>query len=108
MRTLCPEVTREQPTALSDKLNGRLDFLGQHKRKPEFPVVYNNMKMSGLDGLTVVKTTTEKASALILGGSFIKCAPHMKLEEGPGRIVWRDCLYPGWKTQDLGVVPDVH
>ena len=25
--------------ALSDKLNGRLDFLGQHKRKPEFPVV---------------------------------------------------------------------
>ena len=39
MRTLCPEVTREQPPALSDKLNGRLDFLGQHKRKPEFPVV---------------------------------------------------------------------
>ena len=28
MRTLCPEVTREQPPALSDKLNGRLDFLG--------------------------------------------------------------------------------
>ena len=39
VRTLCPEVTREQPTALCDKLNGRLDFLGQHKRKPEFPVV---------------------------------------------------------------------
>ena len=37
MRTLCPEVTREQPPALSDKLNGRLDFLGQHKRKPVIP-----------------------------------------------------------------------
>ena len=36
--SLCPEVTREQPPALSDKLNGRLDFLGQHKRKPDSPL----------------------------------------------------------------------
>ena len=58
---------------------------------------YNNMKMSGLDGLTVVKTSSEKASALIHGGSFVKCAPNIKLEEGPGRLVWRDCLFPGWE-----------
>ena len=46
MRTLCPEVTREQPPALSDKLNGRLDFLGQHKRKPEFPVVTRESRLN--------------------------------------------------------------
>ena len=31
------------------------------------------------------------------------CAPHMKLEEGPGRIVWRDCIYPGWKALALAL-----
>ena len=46
MRTLCPEVTREQPPALSDKLNGRLDFLGQHKRKPEFPIVTQESRLN--------------------------------------------------------------
>ena len=35
----CPAVTREQPLALPRKSNGRLDFLGQNKRKPEFPVI---------------------------------------------------------------------
>ena len=62
---------------------------------------YNNRKMTGLDGMTVVKTSSEKASALIHGGSFSRCAPNMTLEDGPGRIVWRDCLYPGWKADNL-------
>ena len=62
---------------------------------------YNNRKMTGLDGMTVVRTSAETASALIHGGSFVKSAPNMTLEDGPGRIVWRDCLYPGWKADNL-------
>ena len=62
---------------------------------------YKNRKMTGLDGMTVVRTSAETASALIHGGSFVKSAPNMTLEDGPGRIVWRDCLYPGWEADNL-------
>ena len=36
---VCPSVNGAQSPALPGNSNGRLDFLGQHKRKPEFPVV---------------------------------------------------------------------
>src|SRR5574337_123893 len=39
MRSIGPAVTREQSPAFLRNSNGRLHFLGQHKRHPEFPVV---------------------------------------------------------------------
>ena len=39
MQSFGPAVTREQPPALLHNSNGRFDFLGQQKRKPEFPFV---------------------------------------------------------------------
>ena len=59
---------------------------------------YNNRRMTKLDGVTVVATATTNSSALVQGGYFPNCAPHMTMQDGPGRVVWRDCLYPGWKA----------
>ena len=39
MRSIGPAVTREQCPAFLRNSNGRLDFLGQHKRQREFPIV---------------------------------------------------------------------
>ena len=59
---------------------------------------YNNRRMTKLDGVTVVATATTNSSALVQGGYFPNCAPHMTMQDGPGQVVWRDCLYPGWKA----------
>ena len=63
---------------------------------------YCNRRMTNLDGLTAIATVSTNASALVHGGSFPRCAPHMKISDGPGQIDMRDCLYPWW---DASAIP---
>lgn len=62
---------------------------------------FNNRKLTPMDDITVVKMTQPKGRLLVSGGSFVKSAKRMKMFEGEGKVVWRDCLYSGWdKTDD--------
>ena len=76
--------------------NVRIGFIGLGMRGPDAVD-----RMTYIDGVTVVATATTNSSALVQGGYFPNCAPHMTMQDGPGRVVWRDCLYPGWKADNL-------
>ena len=62
---------------------------------------YCNRKMTNLDDLTAIATVSTNASALVHGGLFPKCAPHVKISDGPGRVDMRDCLYPWWEASAI-------
>ena len=62
---------------------------------------YCNRRMTNLDGLTAVATVSTNASVLVHGGYFPRCAPNIKVSDGPGRIDMRDCLYPCWEASAI-------
>lgn len=61
---------------------------------------FNNRKLTPMTDITVIRMTNPKGRLLVSGGSFVKSAENMKMFEGEGKVVWRDCLYSGWKKDE--------